>query len=204
MSSKNKYGKFTKKNYLHIMRWAVWRNCMDFGYQKAPCLIETELGGKALMSFAWRGNHCVIFYDYKEFKKEFGQQSYDLQQAYVGTITAHEMRHYYQYRQMRAKKAREKKKILARWRKNEKHYKRMVDGYSLKEYLMQPLELDASLYEYVFGAEYFDMLLGGLIKDEEHFNAMEKLYKEYSGKKNPELFLEEMRTLLRRKNKETA
>lgn len=204
MSSKNKYGKFTKKNYLRIVRWAVWRNCIDFGYKKAPCLIETELGGDIFMTFYWSGNHCAIFYDYKLFKKEFGHKSFELQQAYAGAITAHEMRHYYQYRQLRAKKAREKKKILIRWRKNEKRYKRVEDGYSLREYVLQPLELDASLYEYVFGAEYFDMLLGGLIKDEEHFNAMEKLYKEYSGKKNPELFLDELRNELKKQNEKTA
>ena len=77
----------------------------------------------------------------------------------------------------------------------------MEDGCSLSEFLLQPLELDAALFEYVFGAEIFEVLLLQVIKDEEHFNAMEKLYVEYFGETDTDLFNDEIRTILKNRSK---
>lgn len=77
----------------------------------------------------------------------------------------------------------------------------MEDGYSLSEFLLQLLELDAALFEYVFAAEIFEVLLLQVIKDEEHFNAMEKLYVEYFGETDTDLFNDEIKTILKKRSK---
>lgn len=197
MSSKDKYGKFKKKDYLRTIRWVQNYLCEKFGYGAKPCLFETQLQEGELMGFFHCENGSAIFYDYKQFKDSFGDKSFDLQEAYAAAIAAHEMRHYYQHRQMSAAKPLENEKTLALWRENERNPKGLEVEASDAEYYLQPLELDASLFEYVFGAEQFGWILLQSIANEGHLNAMEKLYVEYFGETDEQLFSDEIRESLR-------
>lgn len=201
MSNKDRYGKFKKKDYVRMIDNVRYYLCRKFGYKIKPYIFETQLKENALMLFTHTAGRYAIFYDYKQFKETFGHRDFKTQEAYAAAIMAHEMRHYYQHRQMTAKKPKEKMETVALWRENEWSPKNIQDGYSLSEFLLQPLELDAALYEYVFGAEIFEVLLLQVIKDEEHFNAMEKLYVEYFGETDMDLFNEEIRKILKNRSK---
>ena len=72
----------------------------------------------------------------------------------------------------------------------------MGNGDSLSAFYLQPLELDATLFEYAFGAEEFGLVLLQVVKDEKHLKAIEKLYVEYFGKTNKDLFNKEIYSLL--------
>lgn len=189
MSQKDRYGKFKKKDYVRIMESTVKLLCQEFGYKKKPYLLETKLRDDTLMGYMHKGKHSAIFYDYMRFKESFGDLDYDIQEAYASALTAHEMRHYYQHRQMIAKKPKEKDSVIKLWREDAMR----VDNDDVSKYCLQPLELDAALYEYCFGADYFDFALLYSICNEAHLNAMEKLYVEYFGKTDEDLFGETIR-----------
>lgn len=201
MSNKNRYGTFKKKHFVRMIDNVRYYICRKFGYKIKPYIFETQLQKNSLMLFTHAAGGYAIFYDYKRFKETFGHRDFETQEAYAAAIMAHEMRHYYQHRQMTAKKPKEKARIIALWRENEWNPKYVEDGYSLSEFCLQPLELDAALFEYVFGAEIFEVLLLQVIKDEEHFNAMEKLYIEYFGETDTDLFNDEIRTILKNRAK---
>jgi hypothetical protein len=196
MSSKDKYGKFKKKDYIRTICAVRDYLCEKFGYKIKPFLFETRLEERCLMEFV----HCeagfAIFYDYKQFKDIFGHKSFEVQEAYAAAILAHEMRHYYQHRQMSAVKPRENAKTIALWQENETNPKSMGNGDSLSAFYLQPLELDATLFEYVFGAEEFGLILLQVVENKKHLKAIEKLYVEYFGKTNKDLFNKEIYSLL--------
>ncbi len=193
MSSKDKYGKFKKKDYVRTIRAFQNDLCEMWGYIIKPFLFETRLRESCLMEFY----HCeagyAIFYDYKQFKDMFGHRSFETQKAYAAAILAHAMRHYYQHRQMIAVKPKESEKTIALWQENERDPISLEEGASVIEFHLQPLELDASLFEYVFGAEAFGVILLQAVAGEWHLNAMEKLYVEYFGETDEELFGDEVR-----------
>lgn len=201
MSSKDRYGKFKKKHFVSMIDNVRCYLCRKFGYKIKPYIFETQLEKNSLMLFTHTADRYAIFYDYKQFKEMFGHRDFETQEAYAAAIMAHEMRHYYQHRQMMANNPKEKAETIALWRENEWNPKNVEDGCSLSEFLLQPLELDAALFEYVFGAEMFEFLLLQVIKDEEHFNAMEKLYVEYFGETDTDLFNDEIRTILKNRSK---
>ena len=200
MSSKNRYGKFKKKDFVYILKRVRKFLCEKFGYRTKPYLLETELGKNELMMFAHHDKAYAILYDYKQFKKSFGKMNFEVQEAHAAGLMAHEMRHYYQHRQMLAKHPQESAETVALWRENELEPKDVAYGDSLSEYCMQPLELDAVLYEYVFAARIFEVLLLSALKDEAHYNAMEQLYISYCGETDEELFNDEIRKHLNERN----
>ena len=201
MSSKDRYGKFKKKDYVRILNRVRHYLCGKFGYKIKPRVFETQLEENTLMVFMHGASGYEILYDYKQFKRNFGHRNFEVQEAYAAAIMAHEMRHYYQHRQMLTSYPQETAETIALWRENEWNPKQLEDGYSLSEFCLQPLELDASLFEYVFGAEIFEVLLLQVIKDEEHFNAMEQLYIEYFGATDEDLFNDEVRKILRERKR---
>ena len=183
MSSKARYGKFTKGDYVRYLEYTVWRLCREFGYKKEPKTYETQLSKEnATMLFVHRGKKFAIFYDYKHFKKFFGHLSYGYQKIILVGIVAHEMRHYYQHRQMQAKVPREKKGIIEGWKKDEN------GEFSHLPLHLQPLELDAQLFSIKFKDEVFDVVSSYSIFDMEHVTALEKLYVEYYEETDQELF----------------
>ena len=198
MSSKDRYGKFKKKHYVRIIDNVRCYLCDKFGYKIKPHLFETALPENTPMMFTHTEKTYFVFYDYKQFKKMFGNDDFETQEAYAAAIMAHEMRHYYQHRQMIAQNPKETQKTIALWRDNEWNPKCLKDGCSFSEYCLQPLELDATLFEYVFGAKIFEKVLLQTVKDEEHFNAMERLYIEYFGETDKDLFSEEIKNILRK------
>lgn len=197
MSSRDKYGKFRKKDYIYIIYAVRDYLCEKFGYKKKPFLFETRLEEGTLMLFIHRQNRYAIFYDYKQFKDLFGHKSFSFQNAYAGAIMAHEIRHYYQHRQMISLHPREKEEVIASWREDEWNLKNLGEGASQEEFYLQPLELDATLFEYVFGAEEFNWFLLETIAEEKHFNVMEQLYVEYFGETDETLFNDDIKERLR-------
>jgi hypothetical protein len=203
MSSKNKFGKFKKKDFIRIILSTRTYLCDKFGYKIKPHIFETRLPKGCLMMFIHQQNTYVIFYDYIKFKKVFGSLDFDAQEAYAAAVMAHEMRHYYQHRQMIAAKPKEKEEIIVRWRENEQEPVEMEGDELCLEHFLQPLELDASLFEYVFGAEVFDLALLQVIYSQEHYDAMEQLYIEYFGETDAKFFNEEIRRILKDRQGET-
>lgn len=190
---KIRYGAFRKKDYVRVIKVIRDILCEKFGYKRKPNIYETKLDKNYFMVFVHGEGEYAILYDYKQFKKAFGNEDFDIQKAYVASIMAHEMRHYYQHRQMGAKIPKEEAETIARWKDNELNYKHVQDGCSVSEFYTQALELDATLYEYVFGAKIFGLLILHAIKDENHFNAMENLYIKYFGKTDGVLFNDDIR-----------
>ena len=132
MSSKDRYGKFKKKDYVRILNGVRYYLCRKFVYKIKPYIFETQLKENALMLFTHTAGRYAIFYDYKQFKEMFGHRDFETQEAYAAAIMAHEMRHYYQHRQMIAKKPKEKIETVALWRENEWNPKYLEDGYLLR------------------------------------------------------------------------
>ena len=94
MSSKDKYGKFKKKDYVRMIDNVRYYLCRKFGYKIKPYIFETQLDENVLMMFAHTACGYEIFYDYKQFKETFGHRDFEAQEAYAAAIMAHEMRHY--------------------------------------------------------------------------------------------------------------
>jgi YesN/AraC family two-component response regulator len=51
MSSRDRYGKFRKKDFIWWAKWTVGCLCLQFGYKKKPFLIETKLPSDLMMEF---------------------------------------------------------------------------------------------------------------------------------------------------------
>ena len=103
MSSKDRYGKFRKKHFTFFLEETVAYLGRYFGYKILPRVRETKLMENALMIFKHTEKGYAIEYDYGQFKETFGKYDFETQKYYVVAITAHEMRHYYQHRQMDTK-----------------------------------------------------------------------------------------------------
>ena len=195
MSVRNKHPKFRKKDFIRTLYATRNYLCNYFGYEICPILLETRLSNGTIMSFFDYGKHYFVFYDYIKFKKIFDGCDYDTCLSYASAYMAHEMRHYYQHRQMKALKPREEKDIIEAWKNNDEN-PLLPNEVSDLEYYLQPLELDASLFEYVFVADRFNRALLDTISSTEHFNAMEKLYIKLYGESNETLFSDKVRELL--------
>lgn len=197
MALKYRYGKFRKCDFVSIIKQTRDYVCANFGYKRKPPIFETKLPQDVFMAFLHRGNRCAIYYDYQLFKKSFARFSFDLQQAYASSIMAHEIRHYHQYRQINAKKPTEPADRVELWRKDQQNYQvNLPSDQSNKDYL-QPIELDATLFEYVFGAEEFGRVLIYSLADLEHLDALEKLHVDYFGKTDEQLFGDKIKNLLK-------
>lgn len=197
MSSRNKYGKFKKKDYVRIIRAVRDYLCETFGYKMKPSLFETRLSEGCLMEFFHGEKWFAVLYDYKQFKDRFGHHNFEVQNAYAAAMAAHEIRHYYQHRQMIAVKPKESEKTIALWRECELSATLFDENGGTEEYYLQPLELDAFLFEYVFAAKEFGLLLLQSIANERHLDCLEALYVEYFGKTDETLFGREIREALR-------
>lgn len=197
MLKKSKPKNFKKKDYLQIVRYTRDYLQVRFGYEKKLKLFETRLENGTLMCFVHAHNRYAILFDYAQFKFLFGHNNYGVQLALASSITAHEMRHYYQHRQMSAIKPRESEETIALWRYDEENFKNVDEVSSLTEFCTQPLELDAFLFEYIFCAENFDVFLTPLVVSKKHFDEMEKLYVKYFGETNEDLFNDKVRKLIK-------
>ena len=188
--SKLKYGQFKKKDYIRILNVVVDFCLEKFGYKIRPYLRETKLGRGEMMLF-WARNNCyAIFYDWQQFKRLFRKTSYENQEAYAMATAAHEMRHYYQVRQIYSKVPRESEETIAAWREN--HYNGKVfgeDGCTLLEFFMQPMELDAELYGYYFTAKVLDRAIDVSYIDKDFIDILKSKFIEIFGEDHEDLYI---------------
>ena len=186
---KSRYDLFRKRHYISVIKQTVDYCTWLFGYKKMPFLFETENRDGELMYICRGKKHqYAIFYDYKQFKKIFGYLDFEGQLAYATLLIAHEMAHYYQMRQIDSPKPRESAEILEKWRANDENAKFPDECDSLLNFYMQPMELDAELFAYVFVAEHLNAKISVDFIDPNYLKEMEKRYVYLYGETNEELF----------------
>lgn len=188
--NRNKKSLFKKRHYVSTIKFAVSYLAWFFGYNRSPFLFESVNDDGVLMSICdWvKKGYFAIFYDYMQWKSVFGHLSFEEQQASVIYLIAHEMRHYYQLRQLDSKCPDEPKDRLASWRYNYENPKYVGDDCSVFEFFMQPMELDASLFAYVFVADKTGFLMNTAHVSNDYLKELEKYCIELFGKTNEELF----------------
>lgn len=187
--NRNKNNLFKKRHYVSIIKHTVDYLTWYFGYKRKPFLFESS-NKKGEVMFICRGrkDRYAIFYDYLQFKDRFGHLDFEGQEAYAVFIIAHEMRHYYQMRQLDSKHPSEPKERLDEWRINDDNPKYPGDECSLFEFYKQPMELDAELFAYVFVSDRLERLVSLDYVSKNYINELEKYYVELIGETNEELF----------------
>lgn len=188
--NRNRNNLFKKRDYLNIVKWVVRYVSLYFGYRCEPRVFESVNTEGSLMCICggYKKGKYAIFYDYMQWKREFGDLSFEEQAATVMYITAHEMRHYYQLRQLESKRPDEHEERLESWRKNMDNPRYVDSGCSVFDFFMQPMELDATLFAYVFLADMTDLLFNTDYIGESYIDELEKYYIELFGQTNEELF----------------
>ena len=165
---------------------------MYFGYSTPPYVFETELPPGIMMCIRRsyiRKNTYLIFYDYKKFKKHFGRYDFETQLCYAAFVMAHEMRHYYQMRQLDAKVPDEPEWLLERWRNDENApWQDEVTEETNFEFQKTPMEIDANLFAYWFVAYYFDSFVSLNHIDKRFIDELEKYHIELFGETDEWLF----------------
>ena len=182
MSLKKWKSEFKKQHFLNVLKNVRRQLMREFDYTRAPYLIERKLEDNALMLFTNCGDQTAIFYDYVKFKRHFGQYEMHVQEMYAVSTIAHEMRHYFQHRQINANNPIIKDKVLKVWAENKPRCKAKQgnDGW-LKSYYMKPRELDAQLYAYRFVAKNLNQALTGAFYNFDHYKQIKKLNRKYGG-----------------------
>ena len=185
---RNKKSEFKKKHYIRIMRWTAHRCLVCFGYSKMPYLFETLIDDAPMFTVRGRKNSYAIFYDYIKFKQHFGEQSFDEQAALIMFMTAHEMRHYHQMRQLDSKKPYEDEELIKSWREDDSDNSSIEDWPSLSDYYKRPMEIDAMLFAYLFVYDMADRKMCFDYLDANYIDALRAHYKYLFGKDEAELF----------------
>lgn len=176
--SKNRKICFRKREYVRILKWVVDCCLHSFGYRIRPYLRETVLQKGEMMLFCERGaKRFAIFYDYRQFREIFGECDYETQEAYAMASAAHEMRHYYQVRQLYAEVPREDGETIEAWRENHLNAKTPAeDGISPLEFYMQPMEMDAELFAYLFVAKVLERKISLRFIDDTYLSVLRNEY----------------------------
>ena len=188
--NRNKNSLFKKRHYVAIIKNTANYLTRYFGYKRKPYLFEStnKKGDVMLICRGRKKGSYGIFCDYMQFKNVFGHLDFEGQEAYAMFLIAHEMRHYYQMRQLDSGHPRESKEILENWRKNDENPKYPGDDCSILDFFMQPMELDAELFAYIFVADKLECLVSLDYIGENYINELEKYYIELFGETNEELF----------------
>ena len=173
--NRNKNNLFKKRHYVAIIKYITEYLTRYFGYKKKPYLFEsTNKEGEAMLICRGRKGHYAIFYDYMQFKKVFGHLDFEGQEACAMLLIAHEMRHYYQMRQLDSKNPCEPQERLDKWRIDDENPKYPGDDCSVFDFYMQPMELDAELFAYVFVAGKLGVTVSLDYIGENYIKEMEK------------------------------
>ncbi|MBQ4107825.1 MAG: hypothetical protein IJC80_00345 [Clostridia bacterium] len=190
--NKQRKQSFKKKHFVRIIKNVVWYCTRCFGYKKEPYVFETENEPNALMVIRRsyiRKNAYIIFYDYKKFKKIFGHLDFEGQCSYAMLLIAHEMRHYFQMRQLDSKKPWVDNELLEEWRKDDEVPMFDVTNKAEQlEHFKRPMELDAELFAYWFVAEMQEVLVSTRYISENYIDEMEKHYIRLFGETDEDLF----------------
>ena len=173
---------------MRALRWTVAQCMRAFGYKNKPYLFETRLNKGEMMEFIDRKPYYAIFYDYENFRRTFRGKDYETQLCYAVSIAAHEMRHYYQVRQLYAKVPKEAPETIEAWRKNHFESCDECPQKDLLAFYRLPMELDAALFSYVFTAEACESLVSFRYVDEGFIDELEKAYIARFGETDPDLF----------------
>jgi hypothetical protein len=185
---KNRCGQFKKKDFVRIFNFIVDFCLKKFGYKKRPYIRETRLEKDVLAGiYDFRGVY-TIFYDYKQFRSSYRKKSYDTNVLFTVVYAAHEMRHYYQFRQIYSKHPRENEKTVAEWRENHFHPKDLGDEgcETLIDVYKQPIELDAELYAYVLAAKLLEKTPR---YDDDYIKILKNKYIEMFGEEDEDLYI---------------
>lgn len=187
--NRNKNNLFKKRHYIAIIKNVAEYLTRCFGYTRKPYLFEsTNKEGEAMVIYRGRKGQYAIFYDYMQFKNTFGHLDFQGQEAYATLLIAHEMRHYYQMRQLDSKNPIEPKERLNKWRIDDENPKYPGEDFSVFDFFMQPMELDAELFAYVFVAYILGVCVNLDYIGENYIKEMEKYYVELFGETNKEIF----------------
>lgn len=181
---------FKKRDYLRILNDVIDCCLRSFGYSIRPYVRETRLRRGEMLTFCEHGRHYAIFYDYGQFRRVFGKYNYEIQEAYAIFMAAHEMRHYYQIRQIYSKRPREDEKTIAEWRENHfcgKYYENYAE--EILDFYMQPMELDAELYAYWFVVKVLDKGVKLDFIDENYIKVLKNKWIEKYGENDEDLYI---------------
>lgn len=196
MSLKKWNNQFSQREFKELITAVAIKNLNYFNYTKKPFLIEKKLPNNALMCFYSSGKDSVIAYDYAKFKRAVGNFEYHHQCAYAVQCMAHEMRHYYQHRQITAKAPVEDKKTIEEWKKNKLIKTRGMKKTDNYQYWFSSRELDANSYAYIFALEHVDEASLDAICGKAHFKALKKTYKKQGGKKANKYFSNKVKKIV--------
>ena len=188
--NRNKNNLFKKRHYVAIIKYTTEYLTWYFGYKRKPYLFEsTNKKGDAMLICRGRKKGIYgIFYDYQQFKDVFGHLDFEGQEAYATFLIAHEMRHYYQMRQLDSKHPSESKERLDKWRIDDENPKYPGEDCTVFEFFMQSMELDAELFAYVFVADKLGSIVSLDYIGEGYINEMEKYYIELFGETDEDIF----------------
>lgn len=185
---------FKKRDYLKILNNVIDFCLKSFGYRIRPYVLETKLKHGEMMMFAEHGHRYAIFYDYQQFRRVFKKYNYEVQEAYAMLLAAHEMRHYYQVRQIFCKTPREDEKTIEEWRKNHFFGKDFgEDDETILDFYMQPMELDAQLYAYWFVAKVLDKGVKLNFIDDNFIDILKAKWIEKYGEDDEDLYIFDFR-----------
>jgi len=193
MSLRKWKNKFSKKEFVQVIK-AVAIKCMDcFNYTRNPYIVEKTLPNSTLMRCYSSGKYTIIAYDYVKFKRNLRDFSYEEQYIFTAQTMAHEMRHYYQHRQIMAKQPIENEKTIDFWVKNSIVKTRGMKKTNNYEYFFSSAELDAVLFAHIFTLDHLESVCLMPICNRTHFKALKKLYKQKGGKNIQKYFPNKMK-----------
>lgn len=182
---------FKKKHYTRIIKQTAKYCTHLFGYTKGPIIVESSYDPTFLMSMNYLSKrHSYLVHNYNNFRKVYGKEDFTCQAAWTMFLTAHEMRHFYQHRQLDSKNPVEDENILNEWRINYKQFEPNTD-FTLLSYFLQPVELDAEMFAYIFVAEHMEVLLSLDAIDDQFIHHLEEYFVRYYGETNERLFPKE-------------
>jgi hypothetical protein len=188
-NEKNRCGQFKKKDFVRIFNFIIDLSLRKFGYTKRPYVCETRMEKGVLAALYVRERLYVIFYDYKQFRASYRMKDYETNVMFTVLNAAHEIRHYYQVRQIYSKHPREDEKTIAEWRQDHFHGKDLGDEgcKTLLDVYKQPMELDAELYAYVTVAKLLDKVVD--YGDDEFIKILRNKYVEMFGEDDEDLYI---------------
>lgn len=187
--NRNQASLFKKRHYVRIIENTAAICTRLFGYKRKPDIFESQnREGEVMYICRGRGDRYGIFYDYLQFRRRFADCDFETLEALAAFFMAHEMRHYYQMRQIDSKKPRESAKTIEKWRQNEDDPKYPPDDCTVLEFYLQPMEIDAELFAYIFVSSYFDCLVNLSFIDDGYIRELEKYHIELFGESDEVLF----------------
>ena len=152
-------------------------------------MVETKLPANVLMEIVQYSKNCyIIFHDYHQFIKVHKEDDVDGKYLWLIMTIAHEMRHYYQMRQISSKHPIEDADLLTEWKNDNENWKPPSDSFTVYDFYRQPMELDAMLFAYYYVAHRFDVRMPMDMIDENYIKDLEQHYIRLFGETDDKIF----------------